>query len=182
MRLTAGMEKTHLVLHPGEEIRTPRILLLAWKGDRLAAHNRFRRLMLFDYAPQQKGRPLRMPVALQCFDRYVGKARLGDRGRSARCRPDGRPGRLRHPLARRSLVRGRISQRRGQLVLHPSASPGASSLSATHAIAAGFSSSSGSSPSAWPPAAQIAREHPEFVFGGDKGGLFKLSDPAARAG
>jgi alpha-galactosidase len=46
-RLIAGMEKTHLVLHPGEEIRTPRILLLAWKGDRLAAHNRFRRLMLF---------------------------------------------------------------------------------------------------------------------------------------
>ena len=26
---------------------------------------------------------------------------------------------------------------------------------------------------------QIAREHPEFVFGGAKGGLFKLSDPAA---
>ena len=32
------------------------------------------------------------------------------------------------------------------------------------------------------PGTQIAREHPEFVFGGDKGGLFKLSDPAARAG
>jgi len=30
------------------------------------------------------------------------------------------------------------------------------------------------------PGTQIAREHPEFVFGGDKGGLFKLSDPAAR--
>jgi alpha-galactosidase len=30
------------------------------------------------------------------------------------------------------------------------------------------------------PGTQIAREHPEFVFGGDQGGLFKLSDPAAR--
>ncbi len=30
------------------------------------------------------------------------------------------------------------------------------------------------------PGTQIAREHPEFVFGGEKGGLFKLSDPAAR--
>jgi len=27
---------------------------------------------------------------------------------------------------------------------------------------------------------QIAKEHPEFVFGGEKGGLFRLSDPAAR--
>jgi alpha-galactosidase len=27
---------------------------------------------------------------------------------------------------------------------------------------------------------QIAREHPEFVFGGKQGGLFKLNDPAAR--
>ena len=27
---------------------------------------------------------------------------------------------------------------------------------------------------------QIAQEHPEFVFGGDEGGLFKLGDPAAR--
>ena len=27
---------------------------------------------------------------------------------------------------------------------------------------------------------QIAREHPEFVFGGANGGLFKLNDPAAR--
>ena len=27
---------------------------------------------------------------------------------------------------------------------------------------------------------RIAREHPEFVFGGNRGGLFKLSDPAAR--
>jgi len=28
--------------------------------------------------------------------------------------------------------------------------------------------------------AQIAHEHPEFVFGGKQGGLFKLSDLAAR--
>src|ERR1019366_10649632 len=31
-----------------------------------------------------------------------------------------------------------------------------------------------------PPGPQIPRDHPEFVFGGDKGGLYKLNDPAAR--
>ena len=32
VRVRAGMERTHLTLHPGEEIRTPRILLLFWQG------------------------------------------------------------------------------------------------------------------------------------------------------
>ena len=69
-RFTAGMEKTHLLLHPGEKIRTPRVLLMPWSGDLRAAHNRFRRLMLFRYVPQIDGRPLRLPTVLQTFDRY----------------------------------------------------------------------------------------------------------------
>ncbi|MBN2310406.1 MAG: NPCBM/NEW2 domain-containing protein, partial [Candidatus Hydrogenedentes bacterium] len=69
-RLRAGMERTHLLLHPGESIRTPRILLMLGRGDVQTIHNRFRRLMLFHYVPQSKGRPVQVPVALQCFDRY----------------------------------------------------------------------------------------------------------------
>ena len=42
IHVRAGMERTHLVLHPGEEIRTPRILLLFWEGDRTRAHNMWR--------------------------------------------------------------------------------------------------------------------------------------------
>jgi alpha-galactosidase len=30
--MTAGMKRAHLVLHPGEEIRTPRIVLMDWSG------------------------------------------------------------------------------------------------------------------------------------------------------
>jgi alpha-galactosidase len=69
-RLAAGMEQTHLLLHPGESIRTPRILAMAWQGSREDAHNRWRRLLLFHYLPKQEDRPARMPFALQCFDRY----------------------------------------------------------------------------------------------------------------
>ncbi len=58
IRVRAGVERTHLVLHPGEAIRSPRILLMIWRGDRMAAHNRFRRLMLFHYVVQQHGWPL----------------------------------------------------------------------------------------------------------------------------
>ncbi|MHB9026419.1 MAG: alpha-galactosidase [Armatimonadota bacterium] len=45
LRLRAGMETTSLVLHPGEEIRTPRIVLLPWEGDRIDSHNQWRRFI-----------------------------------------------------------------------------------------------------------------------------------------
>ena len=69
-RFRAGMEHTHLVLHPGEHIRLPRVLLMPWRGDRQAAHNRFRRLLLFEYIPRIDGKPIPLPVVLQAFDRY----------------------------------------------------------------------------------------------------------------
>jgi len=69
-RFQAGMEQTHLLLHPGERIRTPRILLLQWQGERRAALNRFRRRMLFHYVPQWHDKPVLLPVVMQCFDRY----------------------------------------------------------------------------------------------------------------
>ena len=54
--LAAGMKRTHLSLHPGEEIRTPRIVLMRWKGgDWLDAQNAWRRLLLAHYTPQKNG-------------------------------------------------------------------------------------------------------------------------------
>jgi alpha-galactosidase len=69
-RLVAGMEHTHLLLHPGEKIRSPRILVLRWKGDRTRAQNQFRRLMMEQYSPRPGGEPVKLPIALQTFDRY----------------------------------------------------------------------------------------------------------------
>jgi alpha-galactosidase len=67
-RLRAGMELTHLLLHPGESIRSPRILLLAWSGDRMDAHNQFRRLLLAHYLPKVDGRTIPFAVAAQSFN------------------------------------------------------------------------------------------------------------------
>ena len=69
-RVRAGLEKTHLVLRPGESIRGPRIVVMPWQGDVVAAHNLFRRLVLFEYAPRLNGCPARLPITLQPFDRY----------------------------------------------------------------------------------------------------------------
>ena len=69
----AGMELTHLRLHAGEAIRTPRIMLLRWSGDRIDAHNSFRRLLLAHYLPKVDGRPAAMTVSAQTFNRTGGK-------------------------------------------------------------------------------------------------------------
>jgi alpha-galactosidase len=74
-RLRAGMELTHLLLHPGESIRSPRILLLAWSGDRSDAHNQFRRLLLAHYLPKVDGQPAPFAVAAQSFN--AGPANWG---------------------------------------------------------------------------------------------------------
>ena len=57
----AGMEGCHLKLYPGEEIRTPRILLLFWKGHRVHGQNLFRRIVLDHYHPHKDGKPITMP-------------------------------------------------------------------------------------------------------------------------
>lgn len=62
VHLRAGMEETHLKLFPGEEIRTPRILLLFWEGERLHAHNMLRRFILAHHSPRPNGKPLQAPI------------------------------------------------------------------------------------------------------------------------
>jgi len=59
----AGMEKTHLSLHPGEEIRTPQILVLPWNGDGMDAHNLLRRHILKYHTPQYDGKPVVLPIS-----------------------------------------------------------------------------------------------------------------------
>ncbi len=69
-RLVAGMEQTHLVLHPGEKIRTPRILMMSYEGDWLAGQNQFRRLLLAHCSPRRQDKPARPYFASNCYDRY----------------------------------------------------------------------------------------------------------------
>ena len=59
----AGMTNTHLTLHPGEEIRTPLVLLLPWRGDAIDAHNLLRRQILKYHTPHYDGKPVVLPVS-----------------------------------------------------------------------------------------------------------------------
>jgi alpha-galactosidase len=63
LELTAGMAATHFKLLPGEEVRTPSMALLFWKGaDRMSGHNLFRRFVLAHHTPQAQGKPVALPI------------------------------------------------------------------------------------------------------------------------
>ena len=60
------MKSTHFLLHRGETVRTPRIVLLNWKNDDWqSAQNLWRRLVLAWYSPtDSSGKTLEVPLSL----------------------------------------------------------------------------------------------------------------------
>ncbi len=62
--LRSGMEKMQLSLNPAEEIRTPKISLLFWKGaDRMVGHNQFRQFVLAHHSRKLKGKYAQYPLS-----------------------------------------------------------------------------------------------------------------------
>ncbi len=64
LRITAGQELTHFRLRPGEEVRTPLIVLQFWRGDYLRSQNIWRRWMIAHNIPRRNGQlpPPQMPA------------------------------------------------------------------------------------------------------------------------
>ena len=56
LRISAGQELTHLKLLPGEEIRTPLLVLQFWKGDMIRSQNIWRKWMLAHNVPRPGGK------------------------------------------------------------------------------------------------------------------------------
>ena len=67
MSVRAGQERTHLRLQPGEEIRTPLIVLqFTDHGDWIDAQNQWRRWMIQHNLPRPQGKPLPLPMFNAC--------------------------------------------------------------------------------------------------------------------
>jgi alpha-galactosidase len=64
IRIQAGMIETRFKLHPGEKIRTPRLLISKWLGDNVTyGTNQLRRLLLEQYCPKVYGETVIPPFA-----------------------------------------------------------------------------------------------------------------------
>ena len=69
LRIQGGQELTRFKLLPGEEVRTPLVVLQFWKGDRVRAQNVWRRWMLAHNAPRPAGKPM-PPILIMCCNDY----------------------------------------------------------------------------------------------------------------
>ncbi len=58
LRVTAGQELTHFKIGPGEEFRSPLIVLQFWKGDREDSQNVWRQWMIAHNTPHADGKPV----------------------------------------------------------------------------------------------------------------------------
>ena len=71
LRVKGGLPDARFYMKPQETLRVPRILLMGYQTGYRAGHNQFRKLMKEHYSPRRRfGDVMKMPVALQNFDRY----------------------------------------------------------------------------------------------------------------
>lgn len=179
-RARAGMEKSALYLEPGERIRTPRVVIMPYGGDRTLAHNRWRRLVLFEYVPRLDGRPVQLPVALQTYDRYnkrpgwateAGQVNAVENAAKLGCDTY---------WFDAAWFPGDFPNGVGNWFAKPAEFPnglkpvGEACKKQDMRFVLWFE------PERVAENSEIAREHADFVHGGEKGGLFKLDDPEAR--
>jgi len=78
LRIRAGQELTHFVLHPGEEVRSPLAVVQFYEGDWLRAQNVWRRWMIGHNIPRVGGEPPK-PFTSICIGLQQSE-RNGDQG------------------------------------------------------------------------------------------------------
>lgn len=71
--VSAGQELTHFILHPGEEVRTPMIVVQFWQGDPLTAQNIWRRWMVDHSLPRPGGKLPPAPMMEACSSHWFGE-------------------------------------------------------------------------------------------------------------
>lgn len=181
-RLKAGMELTHLLLHPGEAIRSPRILLMAWSGERIDAHNQFRRLLLTHYLPRIDGRPVQLAVAAQSFNE--GPPGWATEAGQLACVKINRDLGCDTLWMDAGWFQGDFPYGTGNWFPKPKDFPNGLKPIGEACEKAGLKFLVWYEPERISDKTQVALEHPEFILPVNKprggGGLFNLGDPAAR--
>ena len=182
LRVQCGMQTTHFRLRPGEAVRSPGILLLFWRGDdAMRANNLFRQLMIAHYVPRRNGEVVFPPICGSVNETATDGSYEGPHVR------------VMAPLARRGIevfwsdmdpqqwYPGGFPDGTGTWEPDPVKYPRGLGPIGAAAHAAGLQYLLWFEPERVAAGSRIAKEHPEWVTGGEKGGLFKLHLPEARA-
>jgi alpha-galactosidase len=173
VRFVVGMPKTHLLLHAGETIRSPRIVELGWTGDRLEAPSQWRRLMLRFYTPHTLASgDVALPVLFAggsgTSDARVAQIKqLGDA--KIKCTSYGLAG---------------FAKQRGTWTPDPANFPSGLKPVADAARAAGMDVMLQMEPEVADPGSDILKQHPDWFFpmSANQSPLLDMGNPAARQG
>jgi alpha-galactosidase len=181
LTLQAGQQKTHLVLHPGEAIRTPRILLVSWGGDDpLCGHNRLRRLLLEHYVPRINGEAALPPLTHNTWFMFDSGNAVTEQNQLDAIRSEAALGVEGYWLDA-GWFEGGWPAGAGSWVPKPEAFPRGLKPLGEAAHGQGMKFVVWFEPERVHPQSRIGREHAPWVLrAGEGDGLFNLGDPAAR--
>lgn len=182
IRIRAGQELTHLKLLPGEEIRTPLVVLQFWRGrDWINSQNIWRRWMMAHGMPKPGGK-LPPPMALGSSYRYYAEMTRADEQSQITFINRYLEERLKidywwmdagwYPCNGNWQLTGtwEVDQARFPKGFKPISD---------HAHAKGIKILVWFEPERVHAGTWLAQNHPEWIFGGPGGGLLDLGNPAA---
>lgn len=185
LQIKAGQQTFKAKLHPGERVRTPRILLVSWQGaDRMRGHNLLRRVLRAHYVPRRNGEIAMPPVSQNCWFLYSDGNGTTEENQ------------LKHIRAMPELgvetfwldagwFEGGWPSGVGSWIPRADHFPRGLKPLGDEAHKLGLKFLVWFEPERVDANSRIAKEHPEFVLGWKNGksgnGLFNLGDPSARA-
>lgn len=181
LRVEAGMENFSSVVYPGDKFRMPRALVMPWNGTRAKAQVLFRRMLMNDYAPRIEDKPIRLDVVAQCFDRYyrkrAGWEKIDAQLESARALKE--IGGTAYWFDAAWFPVG-FPNGVGNWFSDPDNFPNGVEELGNALKELDLNFVLWFEPERVAPNTEFATKYPQFVFGGDKGGLFKLNERQAR--
>lgn len=181
LTLQMGQQTSKFSLQPGERVRTPRVVLVYWKGaERLRGHNLLRRLVLDHYAQRLDGQPALPPVTQNTWFVFAEGNKTDEKNQLeviAAMAPLG----VECYWLDAGWFEGGWPAGAGSWVPKKDAYPRGLKPLGDAAHEKGMKFVLWFEPERVTPQSRIAKEHPEWVLragGGD--GLFNLGEPAAR--
>jgi alpha-galactosidase len=182
LRVRAGQEQTHFKLLPGEEVRTPLIVLQFWQGDRLRSQNTFRRWMLAHNVPKPGGQPIQ-PMLFGCSSHFTQEMVDANEENQMQFINRYLDERLKIDYwwmdAGWYFCNGNWT-RTGTWEVDTKRFPRGLRAISDHAHSKGIKTIVWFEPERVAPATWLTEKHPEWILGGTNGGLLNLGDPKAR--
>ncbi len=183
LHITAGQELTHFKLLPGEEVRSPLIVFQFWKGDWNRAQNIWRRWMMAHSMPRPGGR-LPQPIVEASSSRAYEEMIKADADKQImfidRYAEEG------IKLDYWWMDAGWYIQEKGwpqvgTWEVDPKRFPDGFKPISAHAHEKGIKILVWFEPERVAGGTWLTQNHPEWILGGEKGGLLNLGDDTARA-